>query len=95
MNDDHTTDSHLGGIPVHVSLRDELAVILHELLCDGRHDDSDAPCWTAWHIEADILMPPIRRALAAAWEDGALDGSRGLLPYVERARRNPYRGGAT
>jgi hypothetical protein len=52
-------------------LRDSLAMRLHGELCDGRHDDSDGPCWTTWRIEADLLMPDIRRALTDAWIAGA------------------------
>lgn len=71
-------------------LRDSLAMRLHGELCDGRHDNEDGPCWTAWRTEADLLMPDVQRALAKAWADGARDGGRGLLPATERDRRNPY-----
>lgn len=71
-------------------LRDQLAMRLHGEFCDGRHDECSGPCWIAWRPEADLLMGDVTRALAQAWESGAHDGSRGLLPDVERAHRNPY-----
>lgn len=68
-------------------LRDEIAVILHKLFCDMRCDHSDAPCWTAWRQEADLLMIPVEVALAEAWGQGARSGARG---FVERQSQNPY-----
>lgn len=52
------------------SLRDEIAKTLHKLLCDGRHDDTDGPCWGAWRPEADLVMLPVEVALAETWERG-------------------------
>lgn len=75
-------------------LRNGIAWDLHKLLCDGPHDDKGGPCWTAWQQEADLLMIRVEVALADAWEDGARNGSRGLLPQEVRGKRNPYlRGG--
>ena len=72
------------------TLRDQIAMRLHGELCDGRHDNTDGPCWTAWRHEADLLMVDITRALCEAWVMGARGGSRGVLPNVELARRNPF-----
>lgn len=96
IDDAHTTDSALG-CRTHVSqVRDGLAFDLHKLFCDMRCDNENGPCWTAWRQEADLLMIRVEEALADAWEDGARNGSRGLLPAAERAKRNPYlRGGAS
>lgn len=71
-------------------LRDQLAMRLHGELCDMRCDNDERPCWTAWRVEAGLLMGDIRRALCEAWVAGARGGSRGVLPNVELARRNPF-----
>lgn len=39
----------------------------------------------------DAHMTAVRPALARAWDEGARQGSRGVLPAAELERRNPYR----
>lgn len=90
IDDANTTDAKLPGVPVLDYIRDDIARILHDL------EHGTAPCycdggWKAWRPEADAIVPTIRTWLADVWEEGARDGSRGLLPAVKRAARNPYR----
>src|SRR5690242_9187667 len=82
-------------LAIWVVLRDDLARDLHEIFCDGRHDDSDGPCWTAWRDEADELMPRVTEFMARAWAEGYLDAGcyfrRGQPTDGPLYRHNPYR----
>lgn len=71
-------------LAIWVVIRDEVAQELHALFCDGRHDDSDGPCWTAWRTEADSMMPRVMDLMARAWAEGTYVPTHG----------NPYRGEA-
>ena len=74
------------------ALRDQLARVLHDWDHGKTETESPTePCWHNYRVEADLLMPSIRPHLITAWEDGARNGSRGLLPERKRLLRNPYR----
>lgn len=74
------------------AIRDQFARILHDWDHGTQENDSPTePCWFAYRIEADLLMPTLRAAMSHAWEHGARHGSRGLLPAPDRNQRNPFK----
>lgn len=53
------------------ALRDQIARTLHDWDHGKQENDSPTePCWHAYRVEADLLMPQIRPHLATAWIRG-------------------------
>lgn len=53
------------------ALRDQIARALHDWDHGKQESDSPTePCWFAYRVEADLLIPLIRPHLVTAWERG-------------------------